>query len=364
MAVTTYGVNAPEAQKLWSRRVAEQAIAKTYFGRFMGESASDLIQIYPETGRDKGDRVRVPFRGLLTSDGVGGDGKLKGNEESLTTFTDDVLIDQTRNAVNIGGRMSRQRVPWDIREQAEQALSDWFAEVMDDSFFKQLGGDILADDSNLTRTGNNAVTTIPVDTYHFRADAAGTHFIDSSVDDDDLVAGDTMRLKHIDQLVAKAKQASPIFKPIRANGQDFFVMFLGTNAALNLRIQADAVHSWQAIQQAAISGGQVENNPIFTGALGVYNNVIIHESTRVPGGITVAGAAKADTERNIFCGAQAAAVAFGMDNGPERFTWVEELDDFENELGIAVGSIFGMKQLTFNSKPHANFIFSTHNNSA
>src|SRR5258708_36456997 len=55
-------------------------------------------------------------------------------------------------------------------------------------------------------------------------------------------------------------------------------------------------------------------------------------------------AAVTNVRRSVFCGAQAAMMAFGRDSGPEKFTWVEELFDYGNQLGVSAGLIFGMKK--------------------
>ena len=107
-----------------------------------------------------------------------------------------------------------------------------------------------------------------------------------------------------------------------------------------------------------MQGGRVDNNPIFTGALGIYNNVVFHSSTRVPyganGTTTVTG-----VRRSIFCGAQAASMAFGQGYGPSRMSWTEELFDYRNQLGVSAGMISGMNKLTFNSEDFGALILSS-----
>lgn len=76
----------------------------------------------------------------------------------------------------------------------------------------------------------------------------------------------------------------------------------------------------------------------------MYNNVIIVETARIP--LT----ATSNVRRAVMCGAQAAIMAVGQDNGPERMTWVEEMFDFQNQLGISAGMIFGAVKSIFNSR--------------
>src|SRR5688572_31253803 len=103
MAQTLYGVNSAETVKLWARKVFHESIAKTWASKFMGTGSDSVIQILTDTKKDSGDRVRVILRSLLTGDGVQGDNTLEGNEEALTTYVDDVLINQLRHAVRSAG---------------------------------------------------------------------------------------------------------------------------------------------------------------------------------------------------------------------------------------------------------------------
>ncbi len=53
-------------------------------------------------------------------------------------------------------------------------------------------------------------------------------------------------------------------------------------------------------------------------------------------------------------------LAFGRDNGPERYTWVEELFDYENDWASAPGLIFGLKKTNFNSLDFATVVTSSY----
>lgn len=134
MAVTNYGVNANEAVKLWSRRLAREVLKATYINKFIGEGDDSVIQLRNDTKKGPGDRVRVTLRMQLSGDGVSGDGTLEGNEEPLTTYTDDFLINQLRHAVRSAGKMSEQRIPFSVREEAMSGLRDWWADRMDTWF--------------------------------------------------------------------------------------------------------------------------------------------------------------------------------------------------------------------------------------
>jgi N4-gp56 family major capsid protein len=347
MALTSYGVNNALAVKLWSKKLAHEALKETFIFKFIGDDENSVIQIRDETSKGPGDRITVGLRMQLSGDGVSGDGTLEGNEEALTTYSDNVLIDQLRHAVRSGGKMSEQRIPFSVREEARMGLQDWFAGRMDVAFFNQVAGNTAQAD--LRYTGSNA-TIAPSSNnviYAGGATAEGS-----------LSATTTMKfsLTLIDVCVEKAKTLSPMIRPIRLKGEEYYVMFLHPYQVTDLRIASASAGSWYDIQKAAITGGQVTGNPIFTGALGMYNNVILHTAFRVPSVV----ATQTTVYRSVFCGAQAAGIAYGRDNGTERFSWVEELFDYGNQLGVSAGAIWGLKKLQFNSQDFGTIVASTY----
>ena len=131
MAVSEWGAGSDNAVKLWSRKLLQEALRQTWLYRFMGESDDSLIQILDDTQKGPGDRVTVQLRAQLCDLGIQGDGTLEGNEEALNVYTDNLFIDQLRHAVRSGGKMSEQRVPFSVREEAQKALSDWYADAFD-----------------------------------------------------------------------------------------------------------------------------------------------------------------------------------------------------------------------------------------
>jgi N4-gp56 family major capsid protein len=108
---------------------------------------------------------------------------------------------------------------------------------------------------------------------------------------------------------------------------------------------------WADIQKAA-AAAQGQGNPIFSGALGEYRGVVMHSHRNVVRFSDYGSGTNLPAARALFLGAQAAAIAFGNGGGETvaRYSWKEELFDFQNQLGVAAGSIFGIKKSVFNSK--------------
>lgn len=348
MANTEYGVNHPLARKAWAKKLYADALKATFVGRFIGESSNSLIQKKSELGKNKGDKVTIGLRMQMNAAGQTGDATLEGNEEALTTYSDAVLIDQMRHATRSAGMMTEQRVPFSVRDEGKMGLEDWFADKFDTAFFNHICGNTGAATGNLT--GANA-TVAPSATRAIYVNA------DAGTTEASLSTTDVFQLTHIDRALANMKVASPTMRPIRVNGGEYYVAFLHPYQVYSLRTDATAARvTWYDTQKALVQGGQsAGENGIFTGALGMYNGVILHEATRVPVSPT-----KANVYRAVVCGAQAVGMAFGAAYDGLNAKWTEKFFDYENQLGIAGAMIYGMKKTVFNSVDFGTFVIGTY----
>jgi N4-gp56 family major capsid protein len=336
MALTSYSVNSPEAVKLWSDQLSREALKATWVSKFIGQSSDSLIQEKTDFKKSAGDRLTVILRRQLTGDGVLGDAPLEGNEERLATFTDNLLIDQLRHGVRSAGKMTEQRIPFSIREEAKDGLRDWIQDRLDTAFFNHLCG--FTPQTDLRYAGNNPILA-----------ATSVYRPNARANDQSLVAGDEFTLQMIDAAVVRAKLANPIMRPLRMNGEDRYVLFLHPNQVVQLRTNTSN-GQWLDIQKAATQGDGSRNNPIFTGALGMYNGVILHEAYRVTNGVNSStGAAVANTRRAVLAGAQAVLMGWGKGDSMGSWDWKEKLFDYDNELGVKAGAIFGMKATRYNT---------------
>jgi N4-gp56 family major capsid protein len=287
-----------------------------------------------------------------------GDGTLEGNEEALATFSDALIINQLRHAVRSQGRMSQQRVPFSVRDEALGGLRDWWADRLDWWGFNQLCGNVGPAAASITLTTSDTrwtglQATIAPDANHYTNSVA-------TANDTGLGSTNTFNLSLIDKAVERAKTLTPAIRPIRVGGKKFYVAWLHPYQVTDLRT-ATSTGQWLDIQKAAMTGGLVDENPIFDGSLGVYNGVILHEDYRVTQGYNPSGNTAITTVRRaVFAGAQSAMIAFGRDNSVNKFTWVEELFDYENQLGVSAGLIAGLKKTVFNSADFATIVLSSY----
>lgn len=367
MAATSYGVNNPLAVKAWAKKLLVETLKQTRYDQFKGSTSTEgLVSRRTEMTKDAGDRVTIGLRMQLTGAGTTGDGTLEGNEEALATYTDQVYIDQLRHAVRSGGKMSEQRVPFQVRAEAEAGLRDWWADRIDASMFNQLAG------ATTQQTQANAVQNTTVDSRYsglqtaiapsannlMLTDITGTTpggILEASLS---LTTTYSLKLADIDRAVAKAKMLSPALRPLTVNGDKKYVLFIHPYTTYQLRTTT-STGSWQDINKAMLQGGRIGDNPIITGLIGEYNNTLLVEDSRVP---CVASAVTSSTNyrRNIFCGAQAAAIAFGQNGTDAAMSWTEELFDYQNQLGVSAGLIWGLKKLVFNSQDFGTLVMSSY----
>lgn len=350
MATTDYPVNHPLAQKLWSKELFHDVIGESFFGKFTGTSDTSLVQIKSETQKQAGDRIRVGLRGLLTGAGVQGDSTLEGNEEALTTYYDDVMIDQLRHGVRSDGKMSEQRVPFSVREEAKLGLKDWWTERFEVSLANQLTGNTGEAD---TRYTGNQATTAPTTGRVLYGGSQGTEASLSAT------TTNAITLADLDRAVALAKTSvsggRQRIRPVNVNGKPMYVAFLHPDQIYQMRIATSTGGVWDFLR-SQIEGGRISDNPLLTGASFIYNQCIVHEWSYLP---TAASAATpANFRRGVLCGAQAACLAYGMNGGTTKMSWNEEIFDYGNQLGVEAGSIFGVKKTVFNSVDFGTIVLS------
>lgn len=335
MGEVLYELNDPEDREVWSKMLMRETIPKTLSQRWSSTGMSSPIHERNELAQGAGSNIKYHLRVKGSQAGVKGDNELLGNEEGMTTHQDSFNIDQLRNAFKSGGKMSEQRVTWAVREEIADLASDWWAERLDTWFFNLVCGYTVEDDDRYS--GLHGVPTAPTN-----------HFWSNGVKDEDITAGThIITPQMIDILVNQAKIMSPQMRPIKTDGGEYYIMVLHPNVTRELRAAAG---TWYATMQNALTGGVLANNPLFSGALGMWNGVVLYESNYVTNGVhSTTGATIAGVKRCPFLGAQAVVQGYGQGYRSGQFQWAEEALDYGNKLGVAAGLITGMKKTIFNS---------------
>jgi N4-gp56 family major capsid protein len=360
MATTTYGVNDALAVKLWSEKLAAEALKATPIAPLIGKSANSIIQHKTETSKGKGDKITYGLRVQLKGRGVTEGETQEGNEESLTTYSDSLYINELSHAVRVKNEQTidNQRILFDVRTEAKDGLRDWYADRLSLMFFMQMGGYV---GTSITFEGASIATGGVI--YGFNAPTApsATRVLRAGAvaNDQSLTSSNTFDLSLIDTAVAMAKTANPKIRPVKVDGADKYVLYLHPYQVKDLRTNT-STGQWLDITKAVYQGSK-QSNPIYSGALGEYNGVVLREAEHVVTGVhSTSLAEQTSVRRAVFLGAQAGAIAFGMNRGPTSYKWVEEMFDYQRELGVAVQTILGMKKMVFNSTDFGAIVIPTY----
>jgi N4-gp56 family major capsid protein len=109
---------------------------------------------------------------------------------------------------------------------------------------------------------------------------------------------------------------------------------------------------WFDIQKAAMQGGSVSDSSlIFTESLGMYRDMLLVESVRVPTFTNAGAGANVSGARALFLGAQAAVVAHGKGtNDQGRLELAERTFDYGKRKGVGMTLIWGMAKTRFNNQ--------------
>jgi N4-gp56 family major capsid protein len=339
MATEVVGTNHELTLKQWSEGLEAEVLKKITVTWGMGKRSDALFQIKDELESSPGDQITVGLRMQSTKAPVTSGTPLEGAEQVQSYYYDKFTIDEFADAFRFDNIMTPQRVTFDHRDEAKAALSDQLSHALDTSLFNQLAGvaDPTVGGPFPTFQGHNAITA--PDANHWII--AGTPVTEAT-----LTATDLFSLDMVSEAKLKAKLLTPAIRPARIPGfgKALYVCFMHPNQAYNMKNNDPR---WDEIQHSAMQGGKIDSNPFFTGALGVWDETLLVESSRVPLS-AVAGVAAVPVRRAIFCGAQAAFMGWGRHGGnPERLRWVEKFFDFDRQFAIMGGFVCGVKKAVF-----------------
>lgn len=358
-AKTAFATDDELTVKHWAAKVWKYGYFNNYFNKFVGKKVTTKKGVWIKTDDNamiikktefqknkKGDRVRYPLIDPLSGEGVIDDERLEDNEEALTSFYFDLTLRRRRHATRSEGEMSDRRPAFDVQVQSKEVLGMWLARIHD--------RDVIAVGSGVANAVGTIAANAPSSTrrWYGGQKADGTVY---SVSNDAAINSTTNHLfgeKVIEWVKRLATLNEPVIRPIMIGGEEYYVMFIHPYQRKALRAATDYK---AALQNAEVRG---KGNPLFTGAEGVWDGVIVHTlpwiETRL--GATAQSAASEYFDagdicndgtyvaRALFCGAGAIAIGYG--GTP---SWVEDKFDYDNEWGIALSLFYAAGKPEFNS---------------
>lgn len=300
--------------KVWAKKVWHEGVKDSYFDKFTAMDGSNVVHQNKDLTNVKGDSVVFGLMMNLTGSGVEGNRqKLSGSEDTLNIYDFTVQTQLVRNAVS-RFEADDQKSQYDMLKEIKVVLKQWLSDWLDDKLISKLSYN-------------------PLSTETVFSGAAGTQ--------SSLTANDKLTTTIISRAKRKAMLHSPKVQPIKVDGMDKYIMLIHPWAARDLKDDP----KWLAAQQNANIRGS--KNPIFTGALGEYDGVILYEYERVMCDNT--GASSANVCHNLLLGKQAACFAVAR---PAKH--IEQMDDYGNIAGNGIAFYGAVEKTKFNSKDYGS----------
>ncbi len=311
-------------------KLFQEYVRLAFYNRFMGQGINKAIQVKMDLTKKVGDTLTFGLRPKLKGTSrTEGDSTLKGREEVLDFYDDEVTVNEVRWAVARQGAMTDQRVLFSYEGEAKDALRILAAEELDADITTALVA---------TQAGSDRVL--------YGAATANTTLAQVDNTDDKLTLSMLRMIKRLTKI-----QCNPLIRPIRmVNGEEFFIVILHPYATRDLKDNVGK-NEWGDIQKNAADRGKT--NPMFTGALGVWEGLMLYEYEKLPL-LTGVGTAGIDVAQSFLLGAQALKVAWAKLTTPIR-----DVDDYGNRQGWGLQEIRGMQKAQFNSLDHGVFTFYT-----
>lgn len=229
----------------WAERLREDAVRRAFWGaRFEGKEGSRKPIIVNEDFTKKpGETIKFNTVSQLFSAGVTGETSLTGREDQLTLGQYSLTVDWLRNAVAYTKNLEK-RVNFNIAQTIRMELSDWMKRKIDSDMFMGL-----------------------------ISGASQTIYAGDATSEASLGTNDHFGTEEIDRLKL-ALQRTAI--PIRSEGPDgeeeeYYGAVISEIDEYWLK--GDSV--WNQAQRDA-GPRDYSKNRLFTGALGIYNGVILY----------------------------------------------------------------------------------------
>lgn len=343
-----YDSTRPETVKLWAKKTwydwrHHDSMFDPKNGFVGDDPESYPIVMIDDFEGGPGDEITLSLLHLIGGRGAVGAEQLEGKETTQDSSTFKMKVDILRHAVKcLGAMIDPQRVPFKTMKESSRALRDWFNERRAVTVVNHLCGNSRQTD--LAYTGLNTVNE--PDTRHIYRCGYGL-----GASNDQTVGGNTAAIFDIDivpELINIAETMTPPMKPWIWKGNPYWGLSLHPNVIQRLR-QTNT--KWYDEAQKALIGGQFQNNPIFTRALGIKHNVIIFpEPYIVQGKNSSTGAAVPNTRRNYLFGAGAVMMGFGIlskGGDADRLNWSSTVTDFGMKLYTAAAMCLGVKTIRF-----------------
>lgn len=319
MSQTFFATNDPLTVKAWHEKLWRDIKLDSYFSKFMSTSGTSIVHELTELAKGKGDEVTVGLRLKLQGGGqesYDGEITLEGREENLQFRDFKLRLSEVGHAVRGKNPMAQQRVFFAIDEESRAAILDWATEKVDADIFRAL----YETDATKAFYGGNASTKNAIKVNDKITPMMLSKAKTWAQTDKRLLGGDEMPIR-----------------PVKVGGRNYYVVLLHPHQIFDLK-QDSTFQQW--MREAEARG---KENPLFTGAVGMVDGLVIHEHERVKIGSDAGSTTNIPYAEGVLLGAQALCYAWGKDKPTVR----PKAFDYGRKVNYAVDWIRGVKKTQF-----------------
>lgn len=351
MAATDFGALSDAVKRMWSTKLWLQFRNESFWYKngFIGTSGNSPIHRVTElTKTERGLECVMQLVNDLEGDGVAGDNKLEGNEETMVNDAQVIRIDQLRNAVRSKGKMAEQATVIRFRDQAKDKLGFWLPDKIDEMMFLAAAGRSFSLKTDLSARA--AGSQLPQLAFAADVTAASTNrikYAGSATSEATLTASDKMSWEVCVRAKAFARRQG--IRPIRQGGKEYYAMVMSTEQRRDLLLDT----TYQTIVSRAAERGS--DNPLFNNALAVVDGLILYEHRKVINTTGLASSSKWGSGGTVE-GAQATlmgAGALGFATIGEGEWEESDNTDYKNRPGVSYGQVFGILKPQFKATASA-----------
>lgn len=318
MARTSVTTLNPLTKKLWEEKLLREVPVEQFFAKFTDKSGSNVVYDKSDRFSDRGDVLTFGFKARNPPPFIV-NGRLEGNEASLSTYSDTLTLESWKLGYADDGEMSRKRASYDVVEEMLAATKDAAIEGVED---KQFAAMFAAGHSNIVY-GGDATSVATLET------------------------ADKLTAPLVAKLYTIAKTGShrtfvPLI-PIKFEGGTWYILLTHEDNVYDLALDSTMQQANREARERSIK------NPLFTEAHLIYRNILIYGHEKCP--IFTTGGAGANVPYTTSMLLGAGALMYGEGMAGEL---VEQRKDYGDMIGIGYHMIAAVKRPTFNSQVYGS----------
>ena len=347
------GTHTAHVEQKWNVKLFKFAHKKEYFGQYVGKANSgSLVETKTDLLKtNSGDRITFAIDVPIVDVGLIDDATREGSEVAMSFYDYSVDIHEWSQQVKLKGKKTEQSTSIPLRERVKMGLGNWMAYMKDANTTLALSG--LA--------SNNATfaAVAPSTNRKWKGGQTAAGVVEA-VATDALIDSATNNLfgpeviEHVKRKATLSHDGYSKLQPIFIDGEYLFVMFIHKYQGKALK----ASTSWK--NGALYADVRGRKNRLFSGALGIWDGVLIHEYDHIETRLGAGGSAATEyfesgdscyngiyVARALFCGQQAAVHAYA-----QYPTMVVKKLDYHSKFGCSTDVLIGIGKPKFNSEDY------------